>query len=231
MNTTQFAPKFKFYQLFPGIFLTEIDGNNDLAYTFLRAQEFYESVNPNIQGKNFTFKEYQDWYCSQSKDGSFSYGNDWKGFNIPFTAINDCYSINTERLPQDLFFLDLCEKAKNLNGEKYYMLGVRKGDTNTLDHEIAHGFFTTNLSYNIDMNVLVLSLPKDIYQYLSNYLTDIGYGQNVHVDEIQAYMATGLRSSMDHDMLTPYMKPFQEVFQKYAGNFDFKNISPIINTM
>lgn len=224
MKQKNFSPEFKFYQLFPSIFLVEIDGNKELAYTFLRVQEFYESANPKIQGKKFTFKEYEEWYCTQSKDGTFSYGEDWKGFNVPYSVISECYSINDERLPQDLFFLELCEKAINLSSNKFYLLGVRKGDVKTLDHEIAHGLFSTNEEYNKLMTNLVKKLPKKVFNYLTNYLSEIGYSKNVHIDEIQAYMSTGLRIDMDHNLLNNYMNSFEEVFKNFVKDFDVKNI-------
>ena len=78
--TITFTPAYNFYELKPAIYLVEIDGNCDLAYTFLRVQEFYESGNDNIRGHAFTWEEYKAWYCSQSKKGTFSYGDDWRGF-------------------------------------------------------------------------------------------------------------------------------------------------------
>ncbi|NCQ51844.1 hypothetical protein GW796_08120 [archaeon] len=46
-----FKPKYDFYQLTPAIFMLEVDGNTNLANSFLRVQEFYESVNENFRGK------------------------------------------------------------------------------------------------------------------------------------------------------------------------------------
>ncbi len=216
-----FNPKYEMSEVVSGVFFVEIDGNNDLAYTFLRVQEFYESVNSEIQGKNFTWKQYMDWYSSQSKTGTFSYGDDWRGFNVPSDAIYDCYNLNTERTEYDLFFLSLVEKIevkiKEEGLEKFYVIGARKGDSRTLDHEIAHGFFTVNQEYKQEMVRLVDSLPYGVVNYLETYLTELGYASSVHKDEIQAYMSTGLREDMNKNFLEKYMKDFQQVFEKHKN--------------
>lgn len=215
----KFSPSHAFKEIKPGIFLVTMPGNNDLAYTFLRSQEFYESVSPDFQGKKFTWQEYVDWYSSQSKTGKFTYGEDWKGFNVPSNVINACYEINEERTEYDEFFLSLVEKAKNMAGisglKDFYMIGVREGDEETLDHEIAHGMFTVNKDYNKEMVALVYALPLNVKKYLTDYLKDLGYAESVHVDEIQAYMSTGLRKDMDKEMLVPLMEQFEKVFKSY----------------
>ncbi len=222
-NTTKkenmFKPQFNMSEVVPGVFLVEIKGNNDLAHTFLRVQEFYESGNPEIQGKEFTFQQYSDWYSYQSKTGTFSYGEDWKGFNVPSDAVYQCYAINKERTEYDNFFLSLVSKiekeVKSKGLEKFYMIGVRAGDVRTLDHEIAHGLFTVNKDYKKEMKNLVSELPKEVNFYLGAYLKDLGYAESVHEDEIQAYLSTGLRDNMDKEMLEQYMSEFIDVFQKH----------------
>lgn len=213
--------KHNFYQIMPGIFLIEVDGNNDLGMTFLRAQEFYESVNPNIQFSKFTIEQYSQWYKTQSKTGDFSYGEDWRGFNLPSHAIEACYRINNERTAYDDFFLSIVQKckelAKNDGLENYYLLGVRKDDTQTLDHEVAHGMFTVNEKYQKQMLERVNRLSNDVKYYLYNWLTHKGYSQTVHNDEIQAYMSTGLNKTMEHKLLAPYSDEFKEVFNIYVG--------------
>ncbi len=206
-------------EVVPGVFLFEVTGNNELAYTFLRVQEFYESANPEIQWKEFTFKQYADWYASQSKNKTFSYGEDWKGFNVPSDVVYQCYAITKERTEYDDFFLSLVkmieEKMKGSGLARFYMIGVRAGDTRTLDHEIAHGLFTVNQEYKEQMLSLVEELPADIKNYFGVYLKDLGYAESVHEDEIQAYLSTGLRVDMSKEMLEQYMEDFGNVFQKF----------------
>ena len=227
----KFNPVFNFYQLMPAIFLVEVDGNEDLAHSFLRVQEFYESVNDDIRGKEFTLQQYKDWYCTQSKDGSFSYGQDWKGFNVPSTVIEQCYEMNKERTPEDMFFLSIVEMAKKLakeNGyENYYLLGVRKGDTKTLSHEIAHGLFTTNSKYKEQMTKAICEIPENVINTLFIDLENIGYGKNVYVDEAQAYLSTGLRDSQKTDSLEKLTEKFNGIFKSFVHDWVLPN--PMIN--
>ena len=227
---TDFQPKYNFYQLTPAIFLLEVEGNCDLAYTFLRVQEFYESVNDNIRGQEFTIEQYKQWYCTQSKDKTFSYGEDWKGFNVPSYMIEKCYQLNKERTKEDMFFLSICDKAKSLaekNGyENFYLLGVRKGDTNTLDHEIAHGLFTTNPEYKKIMTQSVFDIQPHVIEPLFKDLTAIGYGPNVHVDEAQAYLSTGLRKSQETKSLLELTEKFSKIFKEFLG--DWVKPNPLI---
>lgn len=223
-------PKFNFYQLKPAIFLLEVDGNNDLAYSFLRVQEFYESVNDSIRGKSFTIDEYKSWYSSQSKDGTFSYGEDWRGFNVPSSVIKECYEVNKERTSEDVFFLSICQRAKQLakneGYDSYYLLGVRKNDTKTLNHEIAHGLFSTNKDYKDIMSSEVEKIPHEIINPMFIDLEKIGYGKNVHIDEAQAYLATGLRDSQKTVELEKLTLNFTNIFKKFLG--DWKLPTPLV---
>ena len=222
-----FNPTYNFYQLTPAIFLLEVDGNNDLAHTFLRAQEFYESGNDKFRGQKFSLEEYKSWYCSQSDSGNFSYGEDWRGFNIPSHVIEDCYKVNSERTKEDMFFLSICEKAKGLaqkNGyDNYYLLGVRKGDINTLNHEIAHGLFSTNIEYQEMMTQAVKRVETETIQPLFDSLKEMGYGENVFIDEAQAYLSTGLKDSQKSKDLNKLVPSFKKNFQKFMKDWSLPN--------
>lgn len=219
----KFEPVYNFYQLTPAIFLLEIDGNNDLAHTFLRAQEFYESGNDNFREKNFSLEDYKKWYCSQSATGEFSYGEDWRGFNIPSQVIDRCYEMNSERTKEDLFFLSICEKAKKIalesHYDNYYILGVRKGDIKTLNHEIAHGLFSTNIEYKEMMTEAVKRVEIKTIQPLFDSLKEMGYGENVFIDEAQAYLSTGLKDAQKSKALNKLTPLFKKNFQKFMSGW------------
>ena len=82
-------------------------------------------------------------------------------FNVPSSAIEACYAMNTERTEFDTFFLSICEKAKALakasGYDNYYVLGVRKGATDVLYHELAHGLFATHADYRQLMETAIAS--------------------------------------------------------------------------
>lgn len=225
--------KYRFYEVKSGIFLIEVDGNEDLGHMFLRAQEFYESVNPKIQGHKFTFEQYKTWYESQSEDGTFSYGEDWIGFNLPSHAIEACYTINTERTMYDerfLNFSNLCSVMSQAQGmDSYYLLGVRKGDTQTLDHELAHGLFTVNKDYRQETQMHIALMSDEKKNYLYNWLTKKGYAASVHNDEIQAFLSTGLHSTMDAQWLSKDVEVFRKIFERY--NSQGVNMNVVVTTM
>ncbi len=216
----KFEPKFNFYEVIPGIFLLEVDGNEDLAMTFLRAQEYYESANDNFRNHNFTLDEYKAWYKTQSKTGEFSYAEDWKGFNLPSSIIDKCYADSLEVLPTDDFLLQIgqfCEAlAEKCNVHSYYLLGVRRGDTKSLEHEIAHGLYSTNESYRKKMDELIEPIDSLVKDEFFAILQDMGYGENVHKDEMQAWMATGLKPKMESPEVNALVPQFQRLFQSYV---------------
>lgn len=222
LDITAFNPAFNFYQVLPGIFLLEMGKREDLALSFLRAQEFYESANPDIQGHCFTLDTYRQWYSSQSKTGDFSYATDWSGFNLPSHAIKDCYALHDERLPTDEFFLEInamCERLIEGTGlESYYLLGVRGGDTKTLEHEVAHGLYSTNPQYKKTMDLVLSNMSPKKRAELFDCLHTMGYSPTVHADEAQAFLATGLSRHMTHLDLEETSVRFAQVFKAFAPN-------------
>jgi hypothetical protein len=209
--------------LLPGVFLVQMSDRHHLAYTFLRAQEFYESANPSFQGQAFSMEECKTWYASQSKTGDFSYSLDWRGFNVPSHSIRACYLLNAERTPYDELFLSIVSQAETMakqNGlDDFYLIGAREVDADVLRHEIAHGLFTTQFMYKQHMLELVNELPEKVFSYLSAYLQNMGYASSVIADEIQAYLATGLRPTMDAALLTPHQEAFETYFLKTTQSF------------
>src|SRR5262245_26903475 len=70
------------YKVADAIYLLVFETQYELASTFLRFQEHYES--PKFRKKIFSLEEFMDWYGQENK-GKFSYFKDWAGFNIPST--------------------------------------------------------------------------------------------------------------------------------------------------
>ena len=212
---------FNFYQLFPKVFLVEFYENYDLAMTFLRAQEFYESVNPDFQGKSFTMPEYMSWYAkTQSETKTFSYSEDWRGFNVPSKILYDCYSVNTERTPHDNLLLKIMQECnKKSDDQPYYLLGVRLGDLGTLDHEIAHGFYTTEPEYQKGIETITKDMNPQTKDSLLKGIYDMGYAPSVAYDELQAFMATGLSKKLKPLVKDDETIPFSQFFKQYKGDW------------
>ena len=117
----------------------------------------------------------------------------------------------------------ICKKAQelalNAGSNSYYLLGVRKGDIQTLNHEIAHGLFYTNQDYQQLMTNSVNSIDKDLIQPLFDNLIEMGYGENVLVDEAQAYLGTGLRDSQKKMKVKKLAPIFRKNFNKFMKNW------------
>jgi hypothetical protein len=66
--------------------------------------------------------------------------------------------------------------------------------------------------------------PK-VREKMIQKIKDYGYGDNVYMDELQAYMATGLGSEMKWIRnIKPAMVPFNDIFMKYAKKISAKQI-------
>lgn len=62
------------------IYHLHFDKQYDLAMHFLRYQEYYECPNDRFYKNSFTLAEFMHWYAKEY--GSFSYPEDWGGFNL-----------------------------------------------------------------------------------------------------------------------------------------------------
>lgn len=169
-----------------------MDFNNDydLAMYFLRYQEYYESSSSRFRGKSFTLLEFMEWYSKQNGRSCFTYPQDWGGFNLPGSIINDVHKLGIKDI--NSYDKDMLRVYKQIikTSPKFYLIGTC-GDV-ALTHEVAHGLFYTNSKYKKAMSSLVKALNPKVKKIVIKYLTDLGYAKKVHVDECQAYLATGL---------------------------------------
>lgn len=210
---------YKLQQIHPQIFILEVNTIYDLGMIFLRAQEFYESANSAFRGKNFSLLSYMDWYAKKySEDQEFTYSNDFRGYNVPSSAIDQCYSVNTERTVYDEFMMQIYDDiAINVGARNFYLLGVTGEDMDALDHEIAHALFYIDPKYRETMTQLVEMLPfkDELFEKLEKIFA---YAKEVHVDETQAYLATGLVEEFGEDRVKvyeQYVDPFKQVFAEW----------------
>lgn len=188
----------------------------DLSMIFWRAQEFYESANPNFRGKNFSLLEYMDWYAKTYSDiGAFTYPHDYVGYNIPGEKILQCYTMHEERTPYDKFMLSLTKEIFfEQDGGKFYLIGAKKGDVKTINHELAHAYFYVDNEYKNQMTSLVQALPKkkEVFNVLLEHFL---YDKSVLIDETQAFFSTGLVDTLKN--FKDCTKPFIQTFRKKRG--------------
>ena len=216
---------YKLSQPIPGVFLLQIKDSHDLAMTFWRAQEFYESSNTLFKGRKFTFAEYAIWYgkvfAAGQEKPSMSYAADWVGFNVPGYILERTYEVHDERMAYDQLMLQAMAACKFLTGDRYYLIGTSYEDPHgALDHELAHGMYTVNKAYRLEMNKLVSEMPADLREKTLAALNQMGYNDDVCVDELQANMATGICHALANlkelkGLREGYTTLFEDCFQRH----------------
>jgi hypothetical protein len=87
---------YKLKEIYNRIFLVTIKDQYDLAMTFCRLQEYYESPFKQVRGKTFTMTEFQRMYAKKFGDGVFTYPVDWAGFNVSGEVVDEFMSANFE---------------------------------------------------------------------------------------------------------------------------------------
>lgn len=162
------------------IILLRFANEADVARTFLRFQEHYES--PRFEGLVFTHDEFKKWYVETH--GKFDYYEEWyDGFNIPSSVLKKFYSGEFNPLTEgEKMILNMLKDHTH----DYYIIAVHhKKDKSIFHHELAHALFYTDKTYK--KKVLSIMEKYDL-KYLEKILHEIdGYSKNVIIDEIQAY--------------------------------------------
>lgn len=221
------------YECFPGAFIVSCDNAFDLAMLFLRAEEYYE--NTDFKNKTFTILDFISWYSKEKGNNSFSYPVDFTGFNIPGEVIEKCYEKHLElsslfdQNEYDREMLKIVSFIKNKrNGERFYLLGMKENDLETMKHEVAHALYYLDTAYSNEMMELLSNLPDKIKEELCSDLLALTYDPSVHNDEMQAYLSTGLAEEFALNWRADnqkYQLPFQEVFKKYYSKIEMKELN------
>lgn len=171
------------------------DNAYELGSTFIRMEEFYESPFEDIRGKWFSLDYYMDLYAA-SKNGNFSYFDDWGGFNIPGNSLLDFF---------DKFEDDLRTKEHNVkqiiekhildNDPNFYVIGSTPS-ADILEHEYAHAKYYLNPEYRGACDYIYEDMPALVKSQISGKLLAMGYDQTKVEDETHAYLATATISDL-----------------------------------
>jgi hypothetical protein len=216
--------KYKLKEEIPGIWSATFEDPYDLAMTFWRCQETYES--PKFRNKKFSLVEYMRWYAGAFGKGAFTYATDWTGFNVPSSAIKRTYDKgwHSDFNNYDEEFLSIRDRVEKRSSRgSYYLIGSVEGNQETKNHEIAHGLFHTRPAYRRDMRKLVRSLDGKFRCDIFDALKQMGYHSSVFVDETQAFFSTGLVKELTdvfkkHDPHpTTVCHAFREVFNIHTA--------------
>jgi hypothetical protein len=224
MNIKHPLVKGKVKEIRPFIYCVEVDDDYDRAMLFCRYQEFYESPYKKFRGKPFTWMEYMRFYKIAWKKRTFTYPDDWSGYNIPSNILEkgvDAFYKETEYdvVMNDIYFYcSIDSQNKNNNTRRdWYLIGASSKDKGTTNHEIAHGLYYTNKEYKKNVTNLIKNIKPIHYEKLKKKLVKMGYVDDKKIidDEIQAFMSTGLYNGMDTKELKVYEKDFKKNFKKF----------------
>jgi hypothetical protein len=194
----------KKHKLAEGIYLLMFPSQYQLASTFLRLQEYYES--PKYKGRIFSLEEFMDWYAKKHRN-KFTYFTDWAGFNVPSTVFQTFYQGK---------FDPLLEKEKKLLqlfkdvAQPFYVIGIYKHSDFT--HELAHALYFTNKHYNNDVKEAMAQY--DTSSFARRVLS--GYAKHVIPDEVQANLVAPGRLDQRFRALIPLQSQLRRLFKQYS---------------
>ena len=192
-------------QLAPGIFVVRFKTQYELASTFLRIQEHYESTR--FKDRVFTLEEYMDWYAERF--GAFTYFQDWSGFNVPSTALRPFYDGTFDALREkERRLLAMFRKTR----EPFYVIGI--ASEQDLHHEVAHALYYMRPEYRQAVDA---AMRKYNTKALARRLAAMGYHRSVLADEVHAYLVStkdlGAIKATRH---APLRKELMTIYRRFA---------------
>ncbi len=199
------------------IYLLRFRTQYELAATFLRVQEHYES--PKFHGRVFSLEQYMEWYATRY--GNFTNFQDWSGFNVPSTALKAFYEGKFDPLSaKEKRLLRLFENLR----ERFYVIGVFDGGAKgSLTHELAHALYFTNASYRQEARAALRGYNTSV---LEQELAKVGYAKHVIPDEVQAYLV-GSSSKLGtvSRELGPLRRKLRALFREHSEGLSVPKIS------
>lgn len=180
--------KYSLKNLYPGIYLCQIEDMYDLAMTFCRVQEYYESPIKEIRGRKFTLIELMSRYAKRN-NGSFSYPLDWGGFNVKGSTIEELFNLGIDDFNMyDSIIKKIHDKIiKEVGSSHYYLMGA-DNTKSTIEHELCHAFYFLEKNYKKAVDNILKKLTTSAHKKIKQALLDMGYCKDVIQDEIQAYL-------------------------------------------
>lgn len=168
----------------------------EIASTFMRVQEFYESPYGEIRGQYFSHERYMD-ICAYGKKRSaadeivFSYLEDWNGFNVPGHVFDEWAKLFEEHYlwDKEKQLIELIYEAQTTDA--FYVIGTNnEGHKGDYDHELSHAWYYLDPEYKESMKKLVDKLSDKAKERITDQLMDDGYRDGVVTDETIAYLTT-----------------------------------------
>ncbi len=211
MSTTKIAKS----KIAEGIYLLRFKTQYELAATFLRVQEHYES--PRFHGRIFSLEQFMDWYAERR--GNFTYYEDWAGFNVPSTALQPFYEGKFDPLSEkEKKLLRLFEDLR----ERFYVIGVYdSGAKHSLTHEIAHALFFIDEGYR---NAVRKAMRGYDTTKLARQIAKAGYARHVIPDETQAYIIAPAGKLGAARALAALRKELRALFRQHARALSIRRV-------
>lgn len=175
-----------FKKIAPKIYAVETETARQAGEVFIRLQENYES--PKYRNKSFTLDEFVEWYKADKKKQTFTYFDDWAGFNVPgHIAMRFMNGKFNPLRVEEKWLLNEIKKA-DIKG-KFYLIGYAAKDARVKKHEIAHGLYYTSRSYRAKVQEILKDIDM-LTHPITNVLREYGYHQAVVPDEFHAWCLT-----------------------------------------
>lgn len=228
-NIRSILDQIKLFEVYPKIFAVVIKDDKLRSRVFLRYQEFYESDSDSFRGKSFKWNDYIKFYKEKTKRDYFSYHEDYAGYNVPCDTIEACKAKIPDLNIYDMIMFSVTDTIKKLVGDSpYYLIGIDQDngdDPSLIFHEVAHGLWFSDPDYKNKMTEQINNMDPKVKDKMIDKIKAYGYGDNVYMDELQAYMATGLGSEMRLiKNIKPEMVPFNNIFMKYTNKIKPRQI-------
>jgi len=194
----------------------------DLARSFCRFQEYYES--PVFRGKIFTLGEFRSWYVKTY--GTWSYYYDWSGFNVPdYIFVPFAKGLFDPLDEYESNLLNLFKYRENA----FYVIGTTENNKEAIGHEICHALWHLDLDYCTEASYVIDTMINDVNcDKIKNWLLRKGYSKHLIKDELNAYLAhsTEKCKQIFNELPKGYeklVKLKEEVFEKYnLGEYNAK---------
>ncbi|OKO83940.1 ABC transporter ATP-binding protein [Bradyrhizobium sp. NAS96.2] len=198
------------------IYLLQFETQYELASSFLRLQEHYES--PHFHGRIFSLEQYMDWYAN--RHGNFTYYQDWSGFNLPSTALQPFYEGK---------FDPLSEKEKRLLAlfrrlrKPFYIIGIYGHGASSLRHELAHALYFVDHAYRDRVRRAIDGYST---KKLERTIAEAGYARHVIPDELQAYLiAPSEKLARGFRALAPLRRKLRGIFSQHSRTLSLPRLS------
>lgn len=195
-----------------------------LTSTFLRFQEYYES--PKFQGQSFSLEEFQDWYVTTRQHHGFSYYTDWSGFNFPSRVTDSFLDVFKDASRKEEWLLD---QIYSLTTGKFYVIGTYQDSKrdSVIQHEVVHALFYLHEDYAKSVTDLIQGFE---FATFKRVLIDMGYVENVLIDEINAYVTTGLCKQLKGADITDVKACRSKLLKMFRKRFGFNIADKKIST-